>query len=100
MMTKLLEKKKRPTSVVVGPNTETTDYHGVQELFGIRRGLAYHLWEIGAIKSISLKEPGERRGKRLFVVPSIREYLNSKLSNDLAAPVTRTEASNLKRGEK
>jgi hypothetical protein len=80
-MTKLPEKKKRPTSVVVGPNTETTDYLGVQELFGIRRALAYHLWETGAIKSISLKEEGERRGKRLFHVPSIREYLNSKLEN-------------------
>ena len=80
-MTRLLreEKKKRKTSVIVGPDTQWTDYLGVQELSGIRRGLAYHLSAIGAIKSVSLKEGGERRGKRLFFMPSIWEYLNSKL---------------------
>lgn len=74
--------KKRPrgpAAVRVGPGTEWTDYHGVLELFGLRRGLAYHLMEIGAIKSISLKDEGERRGKRLFNVPSIRAYLNSRI---------------------
>ena len=92
-MTKLPEKKKRPTSVVVGPNTETTDYLGVQELFGIRRALAYHLYETGAIKSFSLKEPGEKRGKRLFDVASIREFLNSKLENEQPTAAEKSENS-------
>ena len=92
-MTKLPEKKKRQTSVVVGPNTETTDYLGVQELFGIRRALAYHLYETGAIKSFSLKQPGEKRGKRLFDVASIREFLNSKLENEQSAAAEKSENS-------
>ena len=92
-MTKLPDKNKRPTSVIVGPNTETTDYLGVQELFGIRRGLAYHLWETGAIQSISLKGPGEKRGKRLFSVSSIRAYLNSKLENEQPAAAEKSENS-------
>jgi hypothetical protein len=71
--------KRRPTSVRVSPNSEFTDFHGLQELFGIRRSMAYHLVDVGAIKSVSLKEKSEKRGKRLFHVPSIRQYLESKL---------------------
>ena len=74
-------KKQRPTSVVVSLHTETNDYLGVQELFGIRRGLAYHLWQTGEIKSYSLKQGGEKRGKRLFDVASVREFLASKVEN-------------------
>jgi hypothetical protein len=95
MVPKLGNKKKRPTSVVVGPNTETTDYLGVQELFGIRRGLAYHLADTGAIKSFSLKEPGERRGKRLFSVPSIREFLNGKLAPDKQVAAAKKSGNSL-----
>jgi hypothetical protein len=76
---KLKKRPRGPAAVSVGPETEYTDYHGANHLFGLRRGLLYHLWEIGAIKSISLKDEGETRGKRLFHVPSIRQYLNSKL---------------------
>jgi hypothetical protein len=78
------KKKQRPTSVLVSLHTETTDYLGVQELFGIRRGLAYHLAQTGAIQSISLKEPGEARGKRLFDVASIRAFLASKRDSEIA----------------
>jgi hypothetical protein len=65
--------------VVVSSATEWTDHHGILELFGLRRSTAYHLDNEGLIKSVSLAEHGEKRGKRLFYVPSIREYLNSKL---------------------
>lgn len=65
--------------VLVGPLTEWTDYLGVHLLFGLRRSTAYHLSNEGLIRSVSLKEEGERRGKRLFYVPSIREYLEGKL---------------------
>jgi len=74
-------KKNRPTSVVVSPNTETTDFRGIQELFGIRRALAYHLAATGQIESFSLKEGGESRGKRLFDVASIRKFLSLKREN-------------------
>jgi len=80
-MTASVEKKKRPSTVRVSPATEWTDYHGILLLFGLRRSTAYHLDNEGLIKSVSLAEHGEKRGKRLFYVPSIREYLNSKLKN-------------------
>jgi hypothetical protein len=73
------KKKQRPTSVAVSSLSEWTDFHGLQLLFGIRRSYAYHLVDEGLIKSVSLKQPGEKRGKRLFNVPSIRQYLNSRI---------------------
>jgi hypothetical protein len=74
-------KSRSPSEVSVSAATEWTDFHGVLELFGLRRSTAYHLENEGLIKSVSLAEHGEKRGKRLFHVPSIRAYLNSKLEN-------------------
>jgi len=79
-MTKSVKKKPRgPAKVVVSPVTEWTDFHGVNELFGLLRSTAYHLYHEGLIESVSLKQPGEKRGKRLFNVQSIRHYLNSRV---------------------
>jgi hypothetical protein len=78
--TPIKRRPRGPAAVRVGPNTEWTDFLGLQELFGIRRSLAYHLVEEGALKSVSLKQPGEKRGKRLFHVASVRQYLNARLS--------------------
>jgi hypothetical protein len=71
--------KRSPAAVLVSPLTEWTDYAGIHLLFGLRRSTAYHLSNEGSIKSVSLRHEHEKRGKRLFHVPSIREYLNSKL---------------------
>jgi len=92
-------KPRSPSSVVVSAATEWTDYHGILELFGLRRSTGYHLSNEGLIKSVSLAEHGEKRGKRLFHVPSIREYLNSKLEKPSSgaskiARLQATEASN------
>ena len=77
-MTKQVKKKSRgPAKVVVSPVTEWTYFHGVNELFGLLRSTAYHLYNEGLIESVSLKRPGEKRGKRLFNVSSIRRYLDS-----------------------
>jgi hypothetical protein len=75
-------KSRSPSEVSVSAATEYTDFRGVLELFGLRRSTAYHLDNEGLIKSVSLAEHGEKRGKRLFHVPSIRAYLNSKLENE------------------
>jgi len=73
------KKKRSPSVVLVGPLTEWTDYLGIHLLFGLRRSTAYHLSDEGLIKSVSLRHENEKRGKRLFHVPSIRQYLNSRL---------------------
>jgi hypothetical protein len=78
--------KRKPrsrSSVSVGPETEITDFHGVERLFGLRRSMAYHICQEaekqGIQLSISLKNEGEKRGKRLFLVPKIRQFLLSKV---------------------
>jgi hypothetical protein len=86
-------KPRSPSEVAVSSATEWTDFRGVLELFGLRRSTAYHLDNEGLIKSVSLAEHGEKRGKRLFHVPSIREYLNSKLENEQPAAAEKSENS-------
>jgi hypothetical protein len=56
---------------------EFLDCKGLEERFGIRRSLAYELIQRNAIRSVSLRQRGALRGKRLFDVASVRAYLNS-----------------------
>ena len=58
---------------------EFVDADGLKALFGIRRSLAYTLLSEGRIKGISLRRAGTARGKRLFVVQSVRDFLNAQL---------------------
>lgn len=46
-----------------------------QVLEGLSRGFLYKLITAGKIKSISLKEPGAKRGCRLICIASVRQYL-------------------------
>jgi hypothetical protein len=79
------KKPRGPATVLAGSGTEFGDYHSVNYLFGLRRGLIYHLWKIGAIESISLSDEVGKRGKRLFYIPSVRAYLNSKREHQQVA---------------
>jgi hypothetical protein len=72
------KKPRTPSKVAVSPATEWTDFNGILELFGLKRSTAYHLKNEGLIESISLRGEHEKRGKRLFNVASIRQFLNSK----------------------
>jgi hypothetical protein len=82
-MTTRKKKPRAQSSVLVGPDTEWTDYRGIQMLFGIRRSLLYHLDKQGLVKSrsisVSNKKRKSARGKRLFYVPSVRRFLNPEI---------------------
>jgi hypothetical protein len=86
MKTKNNRTKRRssrsPSTIRVSPVTEWTDFHGLLELFGLRRSTAYHLTQTEpALRdaSISLRGASEVRGKRLFNVKKFRRYLESKM---------------------
>ena len=64
---------------------EFCDADGLKALFGIRRSLAYLLLGEGRIRGVSLRRKGASRGKRLFVVKSVRDFLNAQL-NDAEKP--------------
>ena len=52
---------------------------GVEGRFSIRRSLLYELHNGGHIKSVSLRRRGQCRGKRLFDVCSIRQFLREQM---------------------
>jgi hypothetical protein len=60
---------------------EFVDAPGLQAGWGIKRSLAYSLLADGLIKGVSLRRPGQLRGKRLFDVASVRAYLNSQMES-------------------
>jgi len=70
-----------------GP-VEFTDAHGLREMFGIGRSLAYQLLGDGCIRSVSLRRKGNARGKRLFHVASVREFLG-KQRGDVAPAMSK-----------
>jgi hypothetical protein len=63
---------------VAGQDPEFLDARGVQSRFSIRRSLLYELHNSGHIKSVSLRRRGRSRGKRLFSVDSIRQFLREQ----------------------
>ena len=64
---------------VAGQDPEFLDARGVEGRFSIRRSLLYELHNGGHIKSVSLRRRGQSRGKRLFSVDSIREFLHAQM---------------------
>jgi hypothetical protein len=63
--------KRHPRSLL----PEFTDSKGLEDLFRIHRGQAYALAAQGKIRTVCLRKPGARKGKRLFDCQSVREYL-------------------------
>jgi hypothetical protein len=69
----------KTTEFVVDP--EFVDWQGLQACFSIKRSLAYQLLRDGKIKAVSLRRDGKDRGKRLFNVASVREFLRKQMEN-------------------
>jgi len=62
-----------------GFQPEFLNHQSVKALFGISRSFAYNLSKRGLIKSVSIRQRGALKGKRLFVADSIRRYLMSNI---------------------
>ena len=54
---------------------EYCDGNQIKPLFGFSRATAYNLLANGKIKSVTFREKGKLRGKRLFSCESIRQFL-------------------------
>ena len=64
---------------VAGQDPEFLDAVGVRERFGIKRSLLYELHRLGLIKGVSLRRRGTARGKRLWSIDSIRQFLRRQM---------------------
>ena len=60
---------------------EFVDFSGLEAGWGIKRSLAYQLLNDGKIKGVSLRRRGRSRGKRLFSVDSIRQFLREQMES-------------------
>jgi hypothetical protein len=88
-MSKLIKTGERPEIIVplvegaVRPpqhiDPEFVDCQGLQAGWGIRRSLAYQLLADGKIRGVSLRRRGRSRGKRLFDVNSVRQFLRKQM---------------------
>jgi hypothetical protein len=58
---------------------EFVDCKGLEAGWGIKRSLAYQLLADGKIRGVSLRRRGRCRGKRLFDVDSVREFLREQM---------------------
>jgi hypothetical protein len=64
---------------VAGQDPEFLDARGVEGRFSSRRSLLYELHNGGQIKSVSLRRRGRSRGKGLFDVDSVRQFLRKQM---------------------
>jgi DnaB-like helicase N terminal domain len=58
---------------------EFVDCKGLEAGWGMKRSLAYALLADGKIRGVSLRRRNQVRGKRLFVVDSVREFLRKQM---------------------
>jgi hypothetical protein len=78
----LTDKTTAPVQASPAYDAEFCDNGGAFLRFGLRRSLLYELHKLGLIKGVSLRRRGTARGKRLWSIDSIRQYLESQMEED------------------
>jgi len=65
-------------------NPEFAGHAKIRTLFDVSRTHLHRLNTEGKIRSVSLRERGKKRGRRLYDVQSVRDYLiaNMEVAND------------------
>lgn len=69
--------ERAQAALALSPTAEWCDANQLRANFGINRGYAYDLDREGLIKSKNVRRRGMTRGRRLFSVESVREFLAS-----------------------
>lgn len=64
---------------------EFGDHKIVRQMFSIGRSHLYKLGKEGKIKTVSLRERGKIKGRRLYVLDSIRDYLLRNIQSQEAS---------------
>lgn len=64
-----------PVTASPAHDAEFCDSHGAKARFGLGRSYLYTLEGEGKIRGVSLRKAGQLRGKRLWDVASIRNFL-------------------------
>ena len=75
------DKTTAPVAASLANDAEFCDSPDAFQRFALRRSLLYELHHLGLIKGVSLRRRGTARGKRLWSIDSIRDYLASQMEN-------------------
>jgi len=65
-------------------NPEFAGHAKIRELFDLSRTHLHRLNTEGRIRSVSLRERGKLRGRRLYDVQSVRDYLTANMEVEVA----------------
>jgi|HubBroStandDraft_6_1064221.scaffolds.fasta_scaffold140771_2 hypothetical protein len=72
---------------------EFGDHRAVFHTFGVKRGTLYTITNLGLVKSVSLRRPGQKFSKRLWHLQSIRDYLHSLMQSQELPPTSQQPIS-------
>jgi len=61
---------------------EFLDVDQMRAYFGLKQSLLYRLLAEGKIRGVSIRQRGKTRGRRLFDVDSVRQFLNSQVDKE------------------
>jgi hypothetical protein len=70
--------RKKRLSKTFDSGPEWADARDIRQLLGIRQTLLYEWHYANLIRSVSIKKPGRVKGKRLFHVQSVRDFIESQ----------------------
>ena len=70
---------KEPVVAEANLDPEFAGYAKMRDLFDLSRTHLYRLSSEGKIRSVSLRERGKTRGRRLYDVQSVRDYLAANM---------------------
>ncbi len=74
-----MENFTSPTPAEVDNRPEFVDARNATRLFGLSRSYLYRLRQEGKIKAVSIRRPGNVRGRRLFDAASLRSFIQSAI---------------------
>jgi hypothetical protein len=69
-----------PATAVGNIHSEFGGHATIRALFGLSRTHLHRLTTEGLIKSVCLRQHGKTRGRRLYVVASVRDYLLANIA--------------------
>jgi hypothetical protein len=71
--------RKPAFKILADKPPEYADYHGARYMFGLNRAHLYVLANEGKIRTVCIRRPGAKRGRRLFDCESIRKFLEQNV---------------------
>jgi hypothetical protein len=80
-----------PVAVSWGADTEWVDHRGLKNMFSIGRSAAYTHVQNGDFRSVCLRRKNCIKGRRLFCVQSVRDWIEKQLAQQESGQVEKID---------